>query len=109
MENKLEISKPMQSRAPVRSADTAVVRAIRHEDEVRHGMDNPTRTNKPAVRRNGESSHAQAPARNRAQAAERAHARTSSRETEEVQEKTREKSRVLPLALMFVGIGRAHV
>ena len=102
MENKLEISKPMQSRAPVRSADTAVVRAIRHEDEVRHGMDNPTRTNKPAVRRNGGSSHAQAPARNRAQAAERAHARTSARETEEVQEKTREKSRVLPLALMFV-------
>ena len=100
MENKLEISKPMQSRAPVRSADTAVVRAIRHEDEIRHGVNNPNRTNKPAVKRTGESVPAHTHAGNRTQHSgtpSKAHVKAASKE----QEKTREKSRVVPLVIMF--------
>ena len=102
MENKLEISKPMQSRAPVRSADTAVVRAIRHEDEIRHGVNNPNRTNRPAVNRTGESGSAHTPSRNRAQTHSGVPAKARLKADAKVQEKTREKSRVLPLVIMFI-------
>ena len=47
MENKLD---SMHSRGLVRSADTAVVRAITHEDIARHSRATTTHSNKPAVK-----------------------------------------------------------
>ena len=97
MENKLE----MQSKASVRSADTAVIRAIRHEDEMRHG--NASHSNKPAVRTSGESGTAQS--HNRSAAPAKAPAKTNTKSSAKSSAKsqvvTHEKSRVLPLIVMF--------
>ena len=48
MENKLD---SVHSRGSIRSADTAVVRAITHEDIARHGKNTTAHSNKPAVKR----------------------------------------------------------
>ena len=48
MENKLDISNSMHSKASVRSADTAVIRAIRHENMPRHSNNTPAVAHRPS-------------------------------------------------------------
>ena len=83
MENKLNISNSAHSRAPIRSADTAVVRAIRHEDEIRHSNNHPANVRKPA--------------RTAAASSE-----SKSRSEAKAKTVTKEKSRVLPLSFLLL-------
>lgn len=82
MENKLD-SSAVHSRAPIRSADTAVVRAITHEDIEKYGKKN---SDKPAVR-SADISGSKSKSKAEAKAA--------------AKDKPKEKSRVLPLFICF--------
>ncbi len=84
----------MHSRGPIRSADTAVVRAITHEDEIRHARSHAN-TNKPAVKsstRHGSSSSNEQVARTVAKA----------RSTVKSTEKPKEKSHVFFYTVMLL-------
>lgn len=80
MENKLD---SMHSKGLVRSADTAVVRAITHEDIARHSRKTTAHSNKPAVRTGSSGKPAAKTAPSKAKSAARAV------ETEEPREKSR--------------------
>ncbi|MBR1905467.1 MAG: transglutaminase domain-containing protein [Clostridiales bacterium] len=80
MENKLD---SMHSKGLVRSADTAVVRAITHEDIARHSRKTTAHSNKPAVRTGFSGKPAAKTASSKAKSAARAE------ETEEPREKSR--------------------
>ncbi len=80
MENKLD---SMHSKGLVRSADTAVVRAITHEDIARHSRKTTAHSNKPAVRTGSSGKPAAKTAPSKAKSAARAE------ETEEPREKSR--------------------
>lgn len=80
MENKLD---SMHSKGLVRSADTAVVRAITHEDIARHSRKTTAHSNKPAVRTGSSGKPAAKTASSKAKSAARAE------ETEEPREKSR--------------------
>lgn len=78
MENKLD---SVHSRGSIRSADTAVVRAITHEDIARHGKNTTAHSNKPAVK----SAHE----KNTAVEKAAAKARATAKNVEEPKEKSR--------------------
>ena len=73
----------MHSKGLVRSADTAVVRAITHEDIARHSRKTTAHSNKPAVRTGSSGKPAAKTASSKAKSAARAE------ETEEPREKSR--------------------
>lgn len=87
MENKLEPSSSLHSRAPIRSADTAMVRAIKHENEIRHSQSRPagkpavrtTTSAKPAVKSSSSKSETSSKAKAAVKTAEKAEAKPKSR------------------------------
>ena len=85
MENKLDISSSMHSKASVRSADTAVIRAIRHESVPGHSNNKPAVSHRPAN-----------------QPAHRTRAASSSASRTAAKAETKEKSRVLPLTFLLL-------
>ena len=85
MENKLDIYNSMHSKGSVRSADTAVIRAIRHEEMPRHSNNKPAVAHRPA----SQPSHG-------------AKTASSSKTHKAAKAETKEKSRVLPLAFLLL-------
>ena len=100
MENKLDYSNSLHSRAPIRSADTAVVRAITHEDELRHAGGRSANANRPAVKTaSGTKNMSNGNRTSRTSAQVRSTAKVADAP------KVKEKSRVLPLTfLLFLSV-----
>lgn len=91
MENKLDISNSMHSKASVRSADTAVIRAIRHENMPRHSNNTPAVAHRPS----------NAPARG-TKSSSAPKTKTATKAKSESKTEVKEKSHVLFLAFLLL-------